>query len=546
MKILADAAKQNIEYCNARHISMTVNSLSKHGDQYHDEELFDLCANRSIELIHTFNSQGLANTVNAFAKRRHTHPILFDAVASAAIPILHTFNSQELANTANAYAKQSHTHPQLFQAIATHAQPILHTFNAQEYSNLLNAYAKLDHAHPILFQSVATAALPKINTFTTQNMATTLNAYAKMDHPCPHLFQTMGNAAIPILSGFSAQELAITVNAYAKLNYPHPELFQNVGEVALRNMHKFEAQGLSITVNAYAKLEYPNPPLFQAVATAALPILHTFNAQALANTVNAFAKMELPNEELFVAVASAAIPIIDTFNAQELANTINAYVRVKLMTGEPTERLFAHIARSLVSDTRLWTWSEHLLVEVGYAFMKARHTNWDLLDTIGRAITNKESVELDAREIGNLAACFSHRRVSCSEAVLHLICESYQRMDCRTIELQSVADVAGVIWMAQRLHVSGTRETKLLIDLAIAKVADSRPEDVRDVLLGFDRAFVPDEWMQELLLAYRPYYHLYFWELSGPNRGKIRKIYGEKGILVDDPLAYRKSIDIWP
>jgi hypothetical protein len=47
----------------------------------------------------------------------HRHPVLFDAVAKAAIPIIDTFDSQGLANMVDGYAKMDHRHPVLLEKL---------------------------------------------------------------------------------------------------------------------------------------------------------------------------------------------------------------------------------------------------------------------------------------------------------------------------------------------------------------------------------------------------------------------------------------------
>jgi len=556
MLILAEASRSKINKFNARHISMVVNSLAKRN--YVNTELFDAAAVKAIQIIDdyadsetidtsNFSSQGLTNTVNAFAKMRHVQPELFENVAIAAIDIIDTFNAQELAITANAFAKMNYHHPQLFTNIAHTALPIIHTFKAQELSNILNAFAKMHHTHPQLFHEGAKAAIHIIHTFNAQNMANTLNAFAKVEQPSPQLFQTIGDNAIPIIHAFNAQELAITVNAFAKLNYPHPQLFEHVAKAVIPIITTFHSQGLSITVNAYAKMDYHHTKLFHHVADAAIPILHTFNAQALANTVNAFAKLDQPHPTLFQEVASTAISIIETFTPQELTNTVSAFARVKTDT-DTTQHLFSAIACLLIGDTRLSSWSEHLLVELGYAFLKVRHNDPLLLDAIGHALTDRAdpTVRLDAREIGHLAACFSHRRVPSSERVLRKICIVFRGMEQETVGLQSVADVAGVIWMVQRLHVGDSvGMLGLVVGLAIDRAGEARPEDLRDILLGVDRAFVPVGMREELLLAYRPCFYRCAQELSVVNRSKIRKIYAQAEISLE-AIQYTEIIDTWP
>merc|ERR1719215_80449 len=89
--------------------------------EYHSPALFEAVADAAITILDTFNSQDLANTVNAYAKMEYHSPALFEAVADAAIPILDTFNSQDLSNTVAAFAKQRHncaSTPLLFQETA--------------------------------------------------------------------------------------------------------------------------------------------------------------------------------------------------------------------------------------------------------------------------------------------------------------------------------------------------------------------------------------------------------------------------------------------
>eukprot|EP00980_Cylindrotheca_fusiformis_P003816 scaffold845_cov73-Cylindrotheca_fusiformis.AAC.1 len=66
----------------------------------------------------------------------HQHPTLFVEVAKAAIPIINTFNSQHLANTVNAFAKMDHQHPMLFDEVAKAAIPNIDTFDSQGLANI--------------------------------------------------------------------------------------------------------------------------------------------------------------------------------------------------------------------------------------------------------------------------------------------------------------------------------------------------------------------------------------------------------------------------
>jgi len=77
---------------------------------------------------------------------------LFDKVATATIPIIHKFNSQDLANTVNAFAEMNHHHPELFDSVATAA--IRLKFNTNQLNIIESAYFKMNHSLPSRFDEV--------------------------------------------------------------------------------------------------------------------------------------------------------------------------------------------------------------------------------------------------------------------------------------------------------------------------------------------------------------------------------------------------------
>eukprot|EP00980_Cylindrotheca_fusiformis_P025369 scaffold13534_cov69-Cylindrotheca_fusiformis.AAC.2 len=220
--------------------------------------LFDEVAKAAIPIIDTFNSQGLANAVNAFAKMDHQHPLLFE-VAKRSIPIIDTFNSQNLASTVNAFAKMDHQHPMLFDGVAKAAIPIINTFNAQELANTVNAFAKMDHNHPMLFDEVANAAIPIIGAFTSQNLANTVNTFAKMDHQHPMLCDEVAKAAIPIIGTFNSQELANLVSAITRMRQDSESchaVYSTIAETIKADHHYLnEATDIQLSAIAYAFLK---------------------------------------------------------------------------------------------------------------------------------------------------------------------------------------------------------------------------------------------------------------------------------------------------
>ena len=128
---------------------------------------------------------------------------------TAAISIIRTFNSQELANVVNAYARMNINNPQLFDEVAKAACPIIDTFSSQALSNTVNAYAKMGINNTPLFEEVAMAIIPIIRTFTPQALANTINAFAKLNINNTQLFDEIADTTISITDAFNSQDLSI-------------------------------------------------------------------------------------------------------------------------------------------------------------------------------------------------------------------------------------------------------------------------------------------------------------------------------------------------
>jgi len=492
MTLLADVSTNKMNECKAKDMSMIANALAKKGIK--NDRLFNDIAAKAIKTIYTFNAQGLANVANAYAKINHRHPHLFDEIATASIPMISTFKAQALANTSNAFAKMDHHSPHLFDKIATASIPIISTFNAQNLANTANAYAKMDHRHPELFHKIASASICIISSFKAQELANTANAYAKMDHRCPNLFDKIATASIPIITTFTAQALANIANAYAKMDHHHPELFEKI-------------------------------------AQASIPIIGTFKAQALANTASAYAKINHPHVALFDNIATASIPVINSFNAQNLANIASAYGKARF-TGKKTEILFSYISNKMINESLENSWTQQNLVEVAYAFMKLRITDEKLLDVIGKAIVSRKSIDLDARQLGNLAVCFNKNETPSSSQVLKLVYSKFCSIKVDQLEIQSVADISSAMCTSQRLDVVSSKMIDFVVALAIIKVDQCRMEDVRDILLAFSCVKLSNDTCNKLLVAYKPFVKKYLKDLSGPNQTRICNTYTEAGIVI--------------
>ena len=141
---------------NARKILMVVKSLKKRN--YVDKELIHAESVKAIKIIDNyvdskqintsnFNSHGLVNTANVFAKMRHVQLYLFEHVMITNIYIIDTFNTQELAIIANTFVRMEYPHPKLFNSIPIMVLHIVHTFKGHGISNILTAFATIHHSH---------------------------------------------------------------------------------------------------------------------------------------------------------------------------------------------------------------------------------------------------------------------------------------------------------------------------------------------------------------------------------------------------------------
>jgi hypothetical protein len=478
-----------------------------------------------IDLKPKMTNHDLSGLLNTLSKARipptsqHIHRKMMATHADLAIGILDTFDSRDIAMTLNGLARRNVRNERLFEQAVHTIIPIIGTFNAQSLANTVNAYAKLGQSNPQLFDAVATAAIPIIGTFNAQELANTVNAFAKLDHRNPQLFNKVAKSSIPIIGTFNAQSLANIANAYAKLGQSNPQLFDAVATAAIPIIGTFNAQELANTVNAFAKLDHSNHQRIDNVTTGEIPISDTLNAQNKTNYV----KMGHTYSLLFDAVATTAIPIIDTFSAQGLANMISAFARLRV----DSKGLFLAVEKLIVNnETNMSSWCPIELVATAYAFMKARENfNGRAMDVIGREILSRDEVLLDARELGNLAAAFSHKKSETSAKVIEIAFLRFQKIQKSDYGLEPVEDIISALEIGQRLQVVPPGFLEYVVELSIEKSADARPSDVRGIILNLSRVDIDDNLYQKVLISYKPIFQKHLDKISATNQSNIAAIY---------------------
>eukprot|EP00956_Cyclotella_meneghiniana_P016884 scaffold27127_cov74-Cyclotella_meneghiniana.AAC.1 len=333
---LAKATDANLPRFDARSLSNTAYAYALLGyDPKIDERsLLGVIAEKSIDCMHQFNEQDLANMIWSNAKLNVDNPRLFQSVGDAVASKrdLIEFAPQALANIVWAYATTKTQHAGLFQKVGDGivAMVDLSSFAPQNLANIVWAYATNKTEHPGLFQKVGDSivAMDDLRSFNPQNLANIVWAYAKNNTRHAGLFQKVGDSIVAMdgLRSFAPQNLANIVWAYATNKTQHHGLFQRVGNsiVAMDDLRSFNAQNLANIVWAYATINTHHPNLFRKVgdAIASSDGSKVFTTQDLANIVWAYAKLDVKNPSLFTKIGKSigALDDLSSFNTQALSN----------------------------------------------------------------------------------------------------------------------------------------------------------------------------------------------------------------------------------
>jgi len=150
---IAKATMKKIDEYNAQELATTVNAYAK---VVMDREFLQSTGSISRTISTSMNANvfftPLSHQVERANKNKDTHnhtnnyyPELLDTVANASIQIIHTFNAQGLAILANAYSRLNYDHTELFDCIAKATDSIIDTFNTQELANILTAFTKMGY-----------------------------------------------------------------------------------------------------------------------------------------------------------------------------------------------------------------------------------------------------------------------------------------------------------------------------------------------------------------------------------------------------------------
>jgi hypothetical protein len=147
--------------------------------------------------IEAFDSQNIANIVNAFASAQVRNGDLFNALAQVAVQLRPLeYTPQAVAIILNAYARAGVFDRPLFDFLALAAlglDPAL--FSAQHVANIANAFAKADLRDEVLLRYLsATAQVIPARSYSLQAVANILSAFSHFGVRDEPLYEFLGSA----------------------------------------------------------------------------------------------------------------------------------------------------------------------------------------------------------------------------------------------------------------------------------------------------------------------------------------------------------------
>ena len=312
------------------------------------EELFQLLASHAFPLLPRFNARALSSLAYTYALIRfvpvmHDGSTVLDRISRYATENLESFEPQGIANTVWAFATLGATHSHLFEEFADFAsQRTFDNFNPQDLANIVWAYSESEKPIASLFDKVAVAIVARdMKSFSPRYLSNIVLAYARSAQSSPCLFDKVAQDIIARdLRFFNEQDLSNTLWAYAKAGHSNPALFNKFADAIIaRDLNpSFNCLSFSNILWAYAKVGVHNRALFTKIANAIIEHdISTFDGQSLSIIAWAFATANIYHPRLFDVISDAAISLKREFTTQQASMLLWAYASI----GRVSQSLFA-------------------------------------------------------------------------------------------------------------------------------------------------------------------------------------------------------------
>ena len=298
MRSHAGVVNRGMYRLTAKHVALALNAVRDRdvSDTREYKELFRTGAKRVQQLAAAAVDSNRLITKGASA--------LVRGGASASVD---AFDSQNIANIVNAFASAGVRNVELFQALAVVAvqlRPLEYT--PQAVAIILNAYARAEVLNRPLFDFLALTALgldPSL--FSAQHVANIANAFAKANYRDDMLFKYLSVTAQSIpTNSYSLQAVANILGAFSHFGVRDEPLYAYLGvalrtdvqDVAdtggstVRHVQALGAATLGNIVKSLARAQYKDEKLFRSLSSALVRLpSSSFDALAVSDIVSAWA-----------------------------------------------------------------------------------------------------------------------------------------------------------------------------------------------------------------------------------------------------------------
>ena len=226
--------------------------------------------------VDAFDSQNIANIVNAFASANVRHVELFESLAKVAVQLRPLdYTPQAVAIILNAYARAGVFDRALFDFLALVAlalDPSL--FSAQHVANIANAFAKANVRDDTLLRYLsATAQAIPASSYSLQAVANILGAFSHFGVRDEPLYAYLSTA---LRNDMQDAQTSAAIS-------------QTTGGIAVQQVQAIGAAALGNIVKSLARAQYSDKTLFRSVAAAVVRLpSSSFDAQAVADIVSAW------------------------------------------------------------------------------------------------------------------------------------------------------------------------------------------------------------------------------------------------------------------
>jgi len=274
-----------------------------------------------------FSSQCLATIAWAFGTVKAHHHAVFSSFARELAVVAPSMATQGIANTVWAFARVRRQETQLFRALADAAcrDHMVTTFKTQELSNTAWAFATVGLEHPQLFSKIAEVLVCRAWELPPQNMANMLWAYAKLSAPCRgRVFPALLEVTLSRLEQYKPQEVSAILWAVAReiagggdgaAGGLYGALFHSVPMHFEHRLGDFTSQALACMAEAFTLAEADGLPFFDSVIREGLGRLPTFEPPSLCTLLRG---LVLHLRKLPPDAASNALPDLEALAAHAL------------------------------------------------------------------------------------------------------------------------------------------------------------------------------------------------------------------------------------